>query len=354
MGNSVSFSLNDYDYHLPSELIAFYPHNKRHKSKLMVIDRSKSLFFHKRFCEILDLISQYDMLILNDTKVFPARLFGKRPTGGRVEIALLNFPQETGDGRASASALLRASRHLRTGTRIYVGDGLEIEIGGNIDSKTRKILLYYDPLCPLIDILRRYGHVPLPPYIKREDTPYDIERYQTVFAQNIGSVAAPTAGFHFSRSLLRQIQKKGTLIKYITLHVGYGTFSPVTQEDIRRHNIHPEWIEVKHDVIKEVLKRKKEGEGRVICVGTTSVRAIEYVFKNKLYDGYEGMCDLYIYPNFEFIATDAMITNFHLPKSSLLILVASFVGRRLVLNAYKEAIEKRYRFFSYGDSMIIL
>lgn len=352
MKAGMTFRLEDYNFELPDRLIAKYPLTERHNSKLMVLHRGHGRWEHRRFCDLPDILSETDCLILNDTKVFPARLFGKKPTGGRVEVVLLNFPSVVEEGRALSEALVRSSKPLRPGQRIIVGTDLEIEIMEGADDWIKKISLMYDG--ELLKALETHGHVPLPPYIRRQDEDLDKKRYQTIFAKNIGSVAAPTAGLHFSDALLKQLKDIGVKIAYITLHVGYGTFAPVRTEDIREHKIHSEWIDVPSSALQLVRTAKANGS-RIICVGTTTVRALEYVFKEfESADSYSGPCDLYIYPGFTFRATDAIITNFHLPKSSLLILVSAFAGRDLILSAYNEAVKAQYRFYSYGDSMLIL
>jgi len=349
----ISYNLKDYSYDLPEGLIARYPARERQLSRLMVVKRKGGVNEHRRFYEIAGFMEKGDALILNNTRVFPARLIGKRPTGGKVEALLLHFPQELRPGIAQSKALLRSSKPLRRGTRIHVGEDLFFEVAGNKDEGlTRGIRLYYSGL--LSEALERHGHIPLPPYIKRKDEEMDRYSYQTVYARQIGSVAAPTAGLHFTNNLLDSLKKKGVHIGYVTLHVGYGTFAPVRAEDIRRHVLHREWIDVGKETIELVECTRRRG-GRVFCAGTTTVRAVEYVFSEDRHEGgYAGPCDLYIYPGYDFKVTDALITNFHLPMSSLLILVAAFAGRERILSAYKEAIGLGYRFYSYGDAMLIL
>ncbi len=346
------FALEAYDYYLPEDLIARYPAKERHESRLMRLERRSKKIDHHLFKALPTLLQPGDLLVFNDTKVFPARFLGKKPTGGRVEVVLLSYPRETDKGQAETTALVRSSKYVREGQTIRVGPGLEMEFLGQSSNGTRDVRLHYRG--HLKDMIEAYGHVPLPPYIKRGDEPEDRTRYQTIYAKKTGSVAAPTAGLHFSQEVLKRLAEKGVRTTEITLHVGYGTFAPVRTEDIREHKIHTEWIDVSRDTILSIKGAKREGK-RVICIGTTSVRAIEYVFKCHGSDvSYSGPCDLYIYPGFNFKVTDGMITNFHLPKSSLLILVAAFAGRDFILSAYKEAIKEGYRFYSYGDSMLIL
>ena len=346
------FDLNSYDYPLPEGLIASYPVEERHESRLMVLNRARRSIEHSCFVELSRFLSPGDLLLLNDTRVFPARFFGrKEATGGKVEVVFLHFPQVLSPGVARVEVLWRASKPPKKGQKVIIGQGLEMEFTDEAKGQTREVLVYFRGR--LQDTLETYGHVPLPPYIRRMDGPKDRKRYQTVFARETGSVAAPTAGLHFSEDMIKRLKDEGILIKYVTLHVGYGTFAPVREKDIRRHRIHTEWVNVPGDTLSSVREAKARGK-RVVCVGTTTVRAMEYVFGRPGGAGpYEGPCDLYIYPGFNFRVTDAMITNFHLPRSSLLILVAAFAGLDFVLKAYNTAIKEGYRFYSYGDSMLI-
>lgn len=342
------FDLENYFYELPESLIAYYPLKERTQSQLLVIDRTtQELYFHSNFSEILKYLLKGDLLILNNTKVFPARLKGKKTTGGEVEVLLLQKPCGF---RFETCALIKGKR-IKKGTEIFIEDEIEIKVlekleGGKflINLKTIKQ--------PLEKVIYLYGKAPLPPYIKREPEVEDLERYQTVYAEKEGSIAAPTAGFHFNKDLLEKIENQGVIIKYITLHIGYGTFSPIKVRDIRKHQIESEYIEVEEETIEEIKKALSE-KRRVIAVGTTVVRALEFVAQKGLVP-YKGLCDLYIYPGFKFKVVSAMITNFHLPKSSLLLLVCAFAGKELIFKAYKEAIKRNYRFYSYGDTTFII
>lgn len=346
------FSLNEYNYDLPPHFIAQHPTKDRSSSRLMVLNRDSGQIDHRSFRDFLDYVDPGDCLVFNNSKVFPARIRGLKSTGGKVEILLLNFPKETGKGEACARALYCSSKPLKKGQKISCQGPLEIEVlevysGGQAGIK----LIFHGELFP---ILESCGEVPLPPYIKRSQIPSDIERYQTIYAKEIGSVAAPTAGLHFTKRQLELAKEKGIQMAWITLHVGYGTFAPVRTPDIREHKIHSEWLSVNEDVVEKIKFTHETGH-RVIAVGTTTVRALEATA-----DGaggiktYRGLCDLYILPGHRFQVVDRMVTNFHLPKSSLLILVSAFAGKDKILSAYREAMDSGYRFFSYGDAMFIM
>ena len=285
--------------------------------------------------------------------MFPARLLGRKPTGGRVELFLLNLPLQRGPHTAEAEALCKSSKPLRAGMNISFNGGLSATVREVLPAGRARVELKFDQ--GLIHALEACGKVPLPPYIRREPDLSDLERYQTVFARQLGSVAAPTAGLHFTPELLGRIRSRGTQVAWVTLHVGYGTFSPVREEDIRKHRIHSEWVSVPEQTIRAVERAKERG-GKVIAVGTTSVRAIESCMPEGPHgiSAFEGPCDLYIYPGYVFKVVDRIITNFHLPKSSLLLLVCAFAGRERILAAYSQAVLKKYRFYSYGDAMMIL
>jgi S-adenosylmethionine:tRNA ribosyltransferase-isomerase len=293
-----------------------------------------------------------DCLVLNDSKVFPARLNCIKSTGGKIEFFLLHFPRESGNGVAFAKALYRSSKPVRQGQKIHGKGALEIEVlevnsAGQVDVK----LMYQGEL---LLALKSCGDIPLPPYIRRSPVPSDVEQYQTIYAREIGSVAAPTAGFHFTEEQLLLAREKSINIAWITLHVGYGTFAPVRTSDIREHKIHHEWISVPESTVEKIISTRKKG-GRVIAVGTTTVRALEATVNGTgEINAFQGLCDLYILPGRPFQVVDCLITNFHLPKSSLLILVSAFAGRGRILSAYEKAVNAGYRFFSYGDAMIIL
>ena len=346
------FGLVEYDYHLPPHLIAQYPLGDRSSSRLMVLDRDTGKISHRIFRDLLDYINPEDCIVLNDSKVFPARLNCIKSTGGKVEFFLLHFPRENGNGMAFAKALCRSSKPVRQGQKIRCKGPLEIEVlevgsAGQVDVK----LVYQGEL---LLALKSCGDIPLPPYIRRSPVPSDVEQYQTIYAREIGSVAAPTAGFHFTEEQLLLAREKSINIAWITLHVGYGTFAPVRTSDIRKHRIHHEWISVPESTVEKIISTRKKG-GRVIAVGTTTVRALEATVNGTgIINAFQGLCDLYILPSRRFQVVDCLITNFHLPKSSLLILVSAFAGRGRILSAYKKAMNAGYRFFSYGDAMLIL
>ncbi len=346
------FDLEEYNYALPPNFIAQYPSEDRLSSRLMLLDRTSGQIRHRLFRDLLDYIDPGDCLVFNNSKVFPARIRGLKSTGGKVEFLLLSFPRETCRGEACGRAIYRSSKALKTGQKISCRDSLEIEILKVYPAGQADIKLRFQG--ELISVLESCGEIPLPPYIRRPVASSDIERYQTVYAKEIGSVAAPTAGLHFSRRQLDLAREKGIQMAWITLHVGYGTFAPVRATDIREHKIYSEWLSVGEDAVKKIELTHRTGH-RVIAVGTTTVRALEATA-----DGaggiktYRGLCDLYILPGHCFQVTDCMITNFHLPKSSLLILVSAFAGRDKILSAYREAIKSGYRFFSYGDAMFII
>lgn len=342
------FDIETYNYELPEELIAYYPVKERTQSRLLVIDRKKGTFyFHETFSEIENYFKKGDLLILNNTKVFPARLKGKKLTGGSAEILLFHKPE----GKIFETQALIKGKRIKKGTEIRVNDSIKIKVLEKYEEGKFLIEMESEDK-PLEELIYKYGRAPLPPYIKREPEEIDLERYQTVYAEKEGSIAAPTAGFHFDNNLLAKLKEKGVIIKYITLHVGYGTFAPIKTKDIRKHKIDPEYIEVEEDVILEIKAGLSE-KRRVIAVGTTVCRTLEFIAQRGL-SPYKGFCDLYIYPGFEFKIVSAMITNFHLPKSSLLLLVCAFAGRDLIFKAYEEAIKRKYRFYSYGDATFII
>ncbi|MFO8239638.1 MAG: tRNA preQ1(34) S-adenosylmethionine ribosyltransferase-isomerase QueA [Dissulfuribacterales bacterium] len=349
---TVDFSLFEYDYHLPSHLIAQYPSGDRSSARLMVLDRKTNRISHRSFRDLLNYIEPGDCLVLNDTRVFPARLNCVKATKGKVEFFLLHFPGENGKGVAFAKALYRSSKPVRQGQKVRCKAPLEIEIlqvrsAGQVDIK----LLYQGEL---LSVLESCGDVPLPPYIRRSPVASDTEQYQTIYAREIGSVAAPTAGLHFVEDQLLLAGEKGVNIVRITLHVGYGTFAPIRTSDIRKHRIHHEWISVTESAVKKMASTRIRG-GRIVAVGTTTARALESIVNDRgEIRPFQGLCDLYIMPGHRFRVIDCLITNFHLPKSSLLILVSAFAGRDRILSAYKEAVDEDYRFFSYGDAMLIV
>ena len=343
-------NLDSYDYPLPEELIVYYPPSKREESKLLVIDRkNQAFYFHEKFSEIEKYFRPGDVLVLNKTKVFPARIKAKKSTGGAVEVLLLNKPH----GSIFKTEALIKGKRIKPGAQ-FVSEGGMINFRVLEQRENGK---YYVEMrskvnVDLEELIKKEGKVPLPPYIKREPEYFDLLCYQTVYAEEEGSVAAPTAGFHFTEERLNRLSQLGVKIKFITLHVGYGTFKPIKTKDIRKHRLDPEYIKVPSYVVEEVRLALSEGR-RIIACGTTTVRALEFVAEKGL-SSYEGLCDLYIYPSYRFKVVSAMITNFHLPKSSLLLLVCAFAERNLVIKAYEEAIKRRYRFYSYGDATFII
>jgi len=344
------FDLNYYAYQLPEELIATLPPRERTESKLLVIDRqSGELTFHERFSEIVRYFKAGDLLVLNNTKVFPARLKARKKTGGEVELLLFKKPE----GFSFESEALLKGKRLKPGMELRVPEVKEIRIFLLEDLSGGRYLIRLESSGkPLEEFIKEIGKAPLPPYIKREPISLDLERYQTVFAEKEGAIAAPTAGFHFTEELLERLKDLGVKLVYVTLHVGYGTFAPIKVRDIRLHRVEPEYLEVSEEVALEVKKALSQGR-RVIACGTTVTRALEFLARRD-FRAYQGLCDLYIYPPFEFKVVSALITNFHLPKSSLLLLVSAFAGRNLIFKAYEEAIKRKWRFYSYGDATFIL
>ena len=338
------YKLSHYNYDLPKELIAKYPVEPRDSCKLMVLNRKDRSIEHRIFRDIGEYFKEGDLLVLNDTKVIPARLFGKKEkTGTRVEILLLNPITDN-----IWEALGRNIRRVKLGQKIIFGEDFYCELLEKYQDGKIKIRLHSTE--SIKKAIYKYGHIPLPPYIGREDEKKDRELYQTVFAKKEGAVASPTAGLHFTKRLLEELKSKGINIAFITLHVGIGTFKPIKTEDITKHKMHEEYYQIPDETLKLIDETKRKNR-KVIAVGTTVVRALEtYGKSNKS----EGFSNIYIYPPFNFKIVDALITNFHLPKSTLLLLVSAFAGRDFIMEAYKEAIKRRYRFFSYGDAMLIL
>ncbi len=334
--------ISEFDYHLPKELIAKYPVEPRDSCKLMVLDRKKREIQHKIFREITDYLNKGDTLVLNDTKVIPARLKGKKTTGANIEIFLLRPFSEN-----RWEVLVKNIKRLKEGQEIIFSDEFKGKLLEKYDEGKALVELIGDNVNSLI---KKYGHIPLPPYIEREDEDKDKEYYQTVFAKKEGAVASPTAGLHFTPELIEKIKSKGVNIVYVTLHVGLGTFRPITVENIKEHKMHEEFFQIPEETIKIINETKKRGNS-VFAVGTTVVRTLEtYARTNKL----EGFSDIFIYPPFEFKIVDKLITNFHLPKSTLLLLVSAFADKELIFKAYEEAVKNKYRFFSYGDAMLII
>ena len=338
--------VEDFDYELPEELIAQTPLEKRDSSKLLVLDKETGEVEHKHFTDIIDYLNEGDTLVLNDTKVLPARLIGEKiNTKAVIEVLLLKDIQ--GD---TWEALTKPAKRVHVGTIISFGDGLlKAKCIEEKDEGIREYELIYDGI--LLEILEKLGTMPLPPYIheKLEDQ----SRYQTVYAKNIGSAAAPTAGLHFTKELLSKIKEKGINITYVTLHVGLGTFRPVQVDNIKDHKMHTEYYEMSEETAK-LLTETKNNHKNIVAVGTTSVRTLETIYsKYGCFKECSGETNIFIYPGYEFKAVDKLITNFHLPKSTLVMLVSALAGKDNILNAYKIAIENKYRFFSFGDAMFI-
>lgn len=336
----------DFDYYLPEELIAQIPIENREKSKLLVLDKETKEVEHKHFENILDYLKSGDCLVLNNTRVMPARLYGNRENKEeKIEILLLKrIKQDIWE------AMVRPGKKARPGHILEFGGGiLKGEITHITETGTRYIEFQYKGI--FNEILNQLGDMPLPPYIT--ETLEDKDRYQTVYSKHIGSAAAPTAGLHFTEELLHQIEEKGINIAYITLHVGLGTFSPVREDDILDHKMHSEYYEIDEDAA-EIINKTKDNGGKVVSVGTTSTRTLESAANKKgLIQASSGWTDIFIYPGYEFKIVDQLITNFHLPESTLIMLVSAFVDREEILGVYKTAIEEKYRFFSFGDAMFI-
>ena len=337
--------VKEFYYNLPEELIAQVPILKRDESRLMVLDREKKEIEHKVFKNILDYLKPGDCLVRNNTKVIPARIYGKKETGANVEFLLLNNIE--GDIWES---IVRPGNKLHIGTKVIFGDGLLVaEIIDTMKGGTRKVKFTYEGI--FNEILDRIGLMPLPPYIHEELKEKD--RYQTVYAKHKGSAAAPTAGLHFTDELLEKIKEKGVEIANVTLHVGIGTFRPVKVEKVEDHHMHSEHFYIKEEDAEKINKAKQSG-GRIISVGTTSTRVLESIAdENGLVKEVEGDTNIFIYPGYKFKCVDCLITNFHLPESTLLMLVSTLAGKEYIMKAYEEAVKEKYRFFSFGDAMFI-
>jgi S-adenosylmethionine:tRNA ribosyltransferase-isomerase len=348
--------LDSYNYHLPDRCIAQYPADKRDNSKLLVMKSDK--LAHRNFTDLSEYIAPEDMLVVNNTKVFPARLLGQKETGGKVEVFLLEYPAltDTKGSIATSQALIKASKKPKVGSKIHISDLLHCYVLEHIGGGKVRLEIRFNREVGLSACLEQSGQVPLPPYISRKDgsTDEDVQRYQTVYADKPGAVAAPTAGLHFTDELLAKIKNKGVQVGEVTLHVGYGTFAPVRESDITQHNIHREFLSISETTVSRVEETKKRG-GKIWAVGTTSVRALEYgARKTGQLQAVDEWCDLYIYPGYQFKVVNNLITNFHLPDSSLMFLVSAICGRTTLLDAYETAINQGYRFFSYGDAMAII
>lgn len=342
------YSPEDYHYELPDDLIAQTPLARRDQSRLLHLERNTGELVHRVFNDIGTLLSPGDVLVINDTKVIPGRLFGRKESGGKVEVLLLDYAQGILDRRFAC--LIRSSKRPKPGSRLLFENNLAAVVEG-VDERICHVT-FHGPVS-LERALESIGHVPLPPYIRRKDTPADRDTYQTVYATRKGAIAAPTAGLHFTPDLMATLEKKEVQLVRLTLHVGYGTFVPVQVDDIRDHRMHAERFELTESTARTIRQAKAHGR-RIVAVGTTCVRTLEYCAREGEIAAQGGRCDLFIYPGYTFNVVDAMITNFHLPKSTLMMLVSAFAGRKRILQAYHRAVQQRYRFFSYGDAMLIL
>jgi S-adenosylmethionine:tRNA ribosyltransferase-isomerase len=340
---SASMQTRDFDYTLPENLIAQFPLKQRQDSRLLVLDGDSGQIDDRQFGALPDLLRAGDLLVLNDTKVIPARLFGQKQSGGKVEVLV-----ETITSDRTALAHVKASKSPKPGSRMILESSVEVEVTGREGDLFALTFLS----APVMASLEQYGHVPLPPYIQRDADSADLSRYQTVYANTPGAVAAPTAGLHFSEAMLANLVASGISLAYVTLHVGAGTFQPVRAEDIDDHDMHEESVWVCESVCEQVRQTKACG-GRVVAVGTTAVRSLETASRSGEIMPYSGRTNLFLYPGKSFHCVDAMITNFHLPQSTLLMLVCAFAGFEHVMQAYQHAVEQQYRFFSYGDAMFV-
>ena len=337
------FKRQDFHYELPPELIAKYPAEQRSASRLLVLPASGAIE-HRAFVDILNYVSPGDLMVFNNTQVIPARIFGHKASGGRVEVLV-----ERITGTHKALAMLRASKAPKPGAQLVLEGGCAVEVLGR---QGNLFELAFPEASPVLAVLEAHGHMPLPPYIDRDDEAFDEQRYQTVYASQQGAVAAPTAGLHFDKALLEALEQKGVNTAFITLHVGAGTFQPVRVDDIASHQMHSETMQLSEAVCEQIRVTKAQGK-RVFAVGTTSVRCLETAARSGELQAYAGETDIFIYPGFRFQVVDALITNFHLPESTLLMLVSAFAGYQPIMHAYREAVAQQYRFFSYGDAMLL-
>jgi len=336
--------VNDFDFTLPDELIARHPTSERTGSRLLYLDGDAGTSQHLRFPDIENLLMPGDLLVFNNTRVIPARVFGQKTSGGKVEVLVERMTSDH-----TALAHIRANKSPKPGTELEMEGGISLVVTGREDNL---FCIQCTNDEPLVDLLELHGHMPLPPYLERADDESDRERYQTVYAQKKGAVAAPTAGLHFDDAILEKLRTKGIETAFVTLHVGAGTFQPVKADKLEDHIMHAEWIDVPADVAEKVRATKAAGN-RVIAVGTTSVRSLESASQSGSIQPFTGDTRIFIYPGYTFKTVDAMLTNFHLPKSTLIMLVSAFAGQEAVMAAYDEAVKEQYRFFSYGDAMFV-
>lgn len=339
--------VSDFNYDLPKELIAQHPYDKRDEARLMVLDKANKTINHRIFKNVIDYLNEGDCLVINNTKVIPARLYGKKETGAHVEFLLLKRIE--GD---TWEAIVRPGSKLKQGAKVFFGDGiLEATVLEVLENGNRKVEFKYDGI--FNEILDKVGMMPLPPYIT-EASKEDNEKYQTVYAKYDGSAAAPTAGLHFTEELLDKIRAKGVSVANVTLHVGIGTFRPVKVENVEEHKMHSEHFYIKEEDVQKINIAKQSGH-KVIACGTTSCRVLESIAdENGLVKAVEGDTDIFIYPGYKFKCVDCLITNFHLPESTLIMLVSTLAGKDFIMQAYDEAVKQRYKFFSFGDAMLIL
>lgn len=347
--------LSEYDYDLPEELIAQLPADKRENSRMMVLSRNDKTISHKHFYDIVDLLDENTLLVMNNTKVLPARLIGHKDTGAKIEVFLL---KQTDNTKHLWDVLIKPSKRVKPDTIIKISDELSVKVLKRLEENGEWLVELVFSGNNVLDVLHRNGQIPLPPYIERkianEDLKkLDFERYQTVYAKDEGSVAAPTAGLHFTEEILDKLQKKGIELCYVTLNVGLGTFRPVQCENVENHKMHSETFEISEKAAEQINNAKISGK-KIVAVGTTTVRTLETAYqKYGCIKACQDHSELFIYPPYEFKVIDNLITNFHLPKSTLLMLVSALAGKDFIFKAYREAIENKYRFFSYGDCMYI-
>ena len=334
----------DFDYSLPDRLIAQQPLSERGSSRLLLLDPQTQAIKDEGFAGLGAYLQAGDLLIFNDTRVFPARLFGNKESGGRIEVLVERLLDE-----ATVLAHLRASKSPKAGSRLILEGSIDCEVTGR---EGELFVLRQQSDSSWLDLLQQHGHMPLPPYIQRADEENDKERYQTVYADRPGAVAAPTAGLHFDQAMIDALKQKGVETAFITLHVGAGTFQPVRVDDVAEHIMHAESVEVSAEVCAQIAQTKARG-GRIVAVGTTVVRSLESAASSGVLQPFAGDTQLFITPGFQFHVVDAMLTNFHLPRSTLLMLVSAFAGQEFMLKAYRHAVQQEYRFFSYGDAMFI-
>ncbi|HEX2549790.1 MAG TPA: tRNA preQ1(34) S-adenosylmethionine ribosyltransferase-isomerase QueA [Gammaproteobacteria bacterium] len=334
------FTLHDFEYDLPPDLIAKYPLSTRSASRLLCLNKETGAVDHRNFHDLISLLRPNDLLIGNNTRVIPARLWGQKATGGQIEVLVERVLDDF-----TISAQVRASKSPKPGSILFIGFSVEV-------IRRENELFILRASVPILPLIEAYGEVPIPPYFQRKPDENDLERYQTVYALHKGSVAAPTAGLHFDEEILKKIKEKNIAIEYLTLHVGAGTFAPVRVQNIAEHRMHKEYIEVT-DALVQKIQDTQQKNGRIIAIGTTTVRSLETASLSGQLQPFKGETDIFIYPGFQFRCVDALITNFHLPASTLLMLVSAFGGYKNIKNAYATAVQEKYRFYSYGDAMWI-